>query len=63
MLCLCRLRRDFDEAFQAFDRGVNHVHADAAAGNRSDFVGGGEAGLEDELQRLGFVRDARLRRW
>ena len=47
-------RRGLDEqpAAELLDLGRDHVHADAAAGLLGEPVGGAEARLEDQLQRL-----------
>ena len=42
----CAMR---DRAAQRLDVAAHHVHADAAAGEVGDLLGGGEAGLEDQL--------------
>ena len=47
-------RLDVDGAADLVDIGAHHVHADAAAGDRGDGGGGGEARREDELVDLGF---------
>ena len=57
---------DLDDAADPLDVGADHVHADAAAGNRGDFLGGRQAGFEDQRQLLaraqlrggGLVEDA-----
>ena len=52
-LPLPSLGLDLQRAAELADFAVDHVHADAAAGQAADRFGGGEAGLEDEaVQRL-----------
>ena len=45
---LARLGVDVERAAELADFAGDHVHADAAAGQAADFVGGGEARLEDQ---------------
>ena len=47
-----------DAAADPLDIGAHHVHADAAAGNRGDRVGGRQARLEDQVE-LAARRDIR----
>src|SRR5690606_18091617 len=42
-----------DFTAQGLDVPAHHVHAHAAAGQVGDLVGGGEAGLEDQVPDLG----------
>jgi hypothetical protein len=42
--------REVDAAADLLDVGADHVHADAAAGDVGDGLGGGEAGPEDEVE-------------
>ena len=39
-----------DVAAELVDVALDHVHADAAAGDVADHVGGGEAGREDQVE-------------
>ena len=48
---------DVDQAAHPFDVGAHHVHADAAAGDVGQLLGGREAGVEDQLGGL-LVADA-----
>src|SRR5260370_6990261 len=49
------LRRYLDGALQAVKNRAHDIHADAAAGNFGDFLGGAEAGFKNEVEnfRLG----------
>jgi hypothetical protein len=44
-----RARRDRDTTAERLDRALDHVHADATAGNVGDLVGGRETGREDQV--------------
>jgi hypothetical protein len=52
-------RGDLDAAAEAGGLVAHHVHADAAPGQRGDFVRGGEAGLHDHLRQRVLVRRQR----
>ncbi len=56
---LAGLGLDLDPAAQRFDVAADDVHADAAAGDLGDLLGGREAGLEDQLVDLVRRRRAR----
>ena len=56
---LARPRRDRNAAAQRLDRALDHVHADAAAGNVRDRRGGREARQEDQIVDL-FVGQLRV---
>ena len=43
---------DLDDAADPLDVGADHVHADAAAGDRGHFLGGRQARLEDQRELL-----------
>ena len=47
-LPLPSIRLDLQRAAELADFAVDHVHADAAAGQAADGFGRGEAGLEDQ---------------
>ena len=49
---LARRAVDLDDAADPLDVGADDVHADAAAGNRGDLLGGRQAGFEDQRQLL-----------
>ena len=48
---LARGALEIDHAADLLDVGLHHVHADAAAGDVGDLLGGGEARQEDQVQR------------
>ena len=45
---------DLHAALEAVEDALHHVHADTAAGDFGDFLGGAEARAEDEVERVGF---------
>jgi len=60
MHALPRHRVDGHAAAELPDFFMNHVHADATPGDLSDFLGGGEPRLQDELQHVA-VADVAVR--
>jgi hypothetical protein len=46
---------DLDAAAHGADVALDHVHADAAAGDLGDLLGGGEAGFEDQQPDFGVA--------
>ena len=57
-----RVGVDVDPAAQRLDVAAHDVHADAAAGDVGDLLGGREARLEDQLMDVVGRRAARPRR-